>query len=286
MIRKSILAFLFFFITFSLFLLINKASFKSNQYQYQDNIIKAQNYLYNDSLSAMTMLGTSLSANLVMDSLPGIYNLSMAGLSISDGLNIIALKKEFPKTILIEANYCFKSASSSFTSSFNFRPYNFMRSNIAAFRDKNQPVGIALHYVRAMREKKTAKIAGPASDTFPPKIFSEMVKLQQDQYKDADTMLIKQSLQPIFKKVQELTDKGINIVFFEMPVSEQLNTLTVMKLIPAAIIDHFSANSHVRFIKADTSHNYKTKDGVHLTNAELFIYTSYLRQELVKNAAN
>jgi hypothetical protein len=276
MIKKSALTFLVLFIGLSLFLFINKTSFKSTQYQYQGNVIKAQKYLYSDSIPALAMVGTSLSVNLNMDSLPGVYNLSMPGLSLFDGLNIISSKQALPAIILIEANSSFKPASANFTNAFNFKPFNFLKAHLVALRDENQPVGITLHYIKSLHKTK----ATPDTNATPAHLFEEMVQLNKDNFNHTDTSIFRTSQELLFKKVQEITDRGTKVCFFEMPVNKALQHLPGSDAMQENIINHFKSNLNVFFIPSDIDHSYKTTDGVHLNPNELLTYIHYLRTSL------
>lgn len=276
MIKKSVLTFLVLLIGLSLFLFSSKHSFNSSQYQYQGNVIKAQKYLYNDSLPAVAMIGTSLSANLNAGSLPGVYNLSMPGLSVFDGLNIIADRQGLPRVLLIEANYSFKPANADFTNAFSFKPVDFLKAHFIALRDENQPVGITLHYLRSLHPSKAV------SDTnaIPANLFEEMLQFQKNNLSHTDTSLVRTSLELLYKKVQEITDRGTKVCFFEMPVNKALEHLPELNIVQTNIIRHFKSNPNVFFITSDVSHTYRTKDGVHLNQHELLIYTQYLSTSL------
>lgn len=278
MLKKSAAFFLLFFTVFCIFLFINKTAFKSAQYQYQYNIIKADQYLYNDTVPGITMIGTSLSANLKMDSLPGIYNLSLAGLSAFDGLNIIHERQGLPKVILIEMNYCFKPASASFSKKFNPSAYNFLKDHFIVFRDENQPIGITLHYIKSLKKKKAANSAN--SGVPPAALFLEMLKSKEEQYNSIDTNEINNSIDLLYRSVQQITNSGTRVCFFEMPVNEALQHCAKANMVRANIIRHFSANNKVLFIPSDISHTYRTKDGVHLNEYGLLNYTIYLRKSL------
>src|SRR5690349_5473276 len=75
----------------------------AKQYSFQDNIVKAQGFMYGET-EKNVVVGSSLSEKLAMDSLPGFYNLSFVGLSIFDGLHLIVSNNKYPRNILIETN--------------------------------------------------------------------------------------------------------------------------------------------------------------------------------------
>ena len=70
-------------------------------HQWQDNVNKAQQYVYEKSRDTV-MVGTSLSSRIIADSIPMVTSLSFGGCSVEDGLMIILYKGYTPKFILIE----------------------------------------------------------------------------------------------------------------------------------------------------------------------------------------
>ena len=105
MIKKSILCFAVLFGLHLSIVLLNPTMGMAT-HQWQDNVIKAQQFIYAEE-SDTVMVGTSLSARIIRDSIPTVRSVSFGGCAVEDGLKIILSKGNFPKYILAETNLFF-----------------------------------------------------------------------------------------------------------------------------------------------------------------------------------
>ena len=87
MIKKSIICFVIFAILHLCIVLFNP-SVGMATHQWQDNVLKAQQFLYAEKADTV-MVGTSLSARIIRDSIPFVKSVSFGGCSVEDGLKII-----------------------------------------------------------------------------------------------------------------------------------------------------------------------------------------------------
>ena len=271
MIKKTIILFAIIFVVFEAFLSLNKHNWHSVQYLYQGNIISADKYIFNDAAPKSVIIGTSLSAEIITDSLAGFYNLSMSGMSSLDGLNLIFKRKELPHNVFIEINYFYKTKNDAFISLYDSKIEQFFKKNILALRDEDQPVGLLMSYLKSSGNKNTG-----ADPVVPKKIFVELLNNQIKEYSLPDTSLIKNSLLELKRYVAKLKLSGINVIFYEMPTNPLLETSLRANIVRHLIIENFS-NS--RFIKIPDG-NYDTMDGVHLKKNDAIKYTNYFKREV------
>ena len=78
-----------------------------------------------------------------------------------------------------------------------------------------------------------------------------------------------------------LESKGTHIVFFEMPVNEQLCTLPKAEVIRENFYHYFSPKTYAYIVQPSCA-EYKTTDGLHLTALEASRYTSYFKSQVHK----
>ena len=108
MIKKSIILCISLFLIYTLFIyFLAPKWWTASQHQWQENIVKAQQFSYNKETFQNIIVGSSLSSRLIMDSIPETYNLSFAGQSIFDGLNIVCNSNKSIKNVFIEINLLF-----------------------------------------------------------------------------------------------------------------------------------------------------------------------------------
>ncbi len=144
MIKKSILTFLILFVIYSV-VVTTKPSIGASQHQWQRNVIKAQKFLFNETDTIKNVIvGSSLSSRLVVDNLPGFYNLSFDGLCIYDGLKIIRNKKALPQNVFIETNVLLRDESKDFTDALFSPILYFLTKHLIALRADKQPIGIMI----------------------------------------------------------------------------------------------------------------------------------------------
>ncbi len=245
---------------------MEKKQWRSVQYQYQNNIIKADRYIYAPTIPKAVIIGTSLSDRIVQDSIPGVYNMALPGMSLFDGYHILLRKEKLPGAVFIEVNFFFKDQNEGFVKSFDSPVSFFFKKNIPALRDENQPVGVIKHLLKG-KEQKTAFPAVSAN------VFGELLHVQEKQYSNPDRALILRSLGKLKSDIKILRERGCKVFFFEMPVNSKLEQLPQAIIVRKAIKDNFPDINFLTMPNKD----FETLDGVHLGTVEASEYTHYLK---------
>jgi hypothetical protein len=259
------------------------------QHQWQDSIIKAQHFLYDDSSAPKNVIvGSSLSYRIILKKLPGTYDLSFNGMSIIDGLSILSTKKKLPDNVFIELNVALRPENKSFTSYLK-SPLNYYVWNcLPALRDENQPLGFAGAFFRArfingMFAENKACVESPNKHGSQDAVFQKMLSLHIAEYSRVpDSKLLTDSFNAIKQHVAALEGRGVNIIFFEMPVNEKLCDLVWAKAIRDNFYLYFPP-SRYRYIAMPDCSDYKTTDGLHLSGDEALKYTNYFKAQAQKN---
>lgn len=274
MIRRSIIIFLLLFAAYSIFIRFNKKELPSDQYQYQTNIILVDRYIYAAKLPQKVILGSSLSAKIVADSIPGIYNLALHGMSIFDGFNVLSKRKDVPKVLFIEINELSRQESSQLKQELNSPESSFLKDNFPAIRAENQPVGV-LKGLLAVRKKGSQATQDQPLDQ---KLFNELLAAQASGYSNPDIALINNSVIRLKHLVDDMQVKGTKVCFFEMPVNRKLLHLPYAEIIRKTIHQNFPANAFINI----PATQYTTIDGLHLNLKESADYSHYFRTETDK----
>ncbi len=225
MIGKSLLGFLVLTLLYALAM----AAFPGlsvSQNQNQTNYIKAEQYLYSDSAARpVVLVGTSLSARLVMDSLPDFYNLAFGGMSVTDGLAIVGRREEKPEMLLIETDLYYKAGSATFLEPL-FNPINYqLKKYLTASRSDKQPIALAT--AGAIAGVKNIKKSTRETDA--PKAEKE-VSLKQRVFEDQRTVYatlpeaesVARELVRLQQQIGTLEKQGVKIAFVEIPINAEL----------------------------------------------------------------
>ena len=138
MIKRSILCFAVLFGIHLVIVLLNPMVGMAT-HQWQDNVIKAQQFIYAEK-SDTVMVGTSLSARIIRDSIPTVKSVSFGGCAVEDGLRIILSKGDLPRFILAETNLFFLDGNPELVSKMTEGVMPMLRRWIPSLREQYQPI--------------------------------------------------------------------------------------------------------------------------------------------------
>jgi hypothetical protein len=285
MIRKSIITCICCFLVYNLFLFFSREDKKTGQYQYQENIIKAEHYVFSSHPFKRVMAGTSLSDKMLIDSLPGMYSLSLPGLHPVDGLHLIESGRYYPDTVFIETNFIFSPEDKVFTGHFDSKVKNVLKKGLPALREANQPVGIARYYISSFFQKGKKGSNGKVLKNeinIPESVFSRLLRGKQEAYQVIDTAAVDSGLNVIAQRVNVLIARGCKVCFFEMPISPELEELPMPVYVRQSVEKRFNGMANVGFIRLPASRDYKTLDGIHLNEYGAREYTRYFKSEMMR----
>ena len=253
-----------------------------SQHQWQDNIIKAQNFIYHTEGKAPEniIVGSSMSCRLVQDSLQDFYNLSFSGQSVFDGLRILKAQKNLPKHLFIEMNVILKKEDKNFTDAL-LNPFLYtLKKYIPVLRDGKQPMAIA-GFLLSEVIKETGNATTPTTSSVnQDALFMKTLNVQRKDYLNAPG---KETSEAIFTQLKDYTDyfqqEGVDVIFFEMPVHPSLCNLPKAVVIREKFYQNFPRDKYY-YIPMPNCNIYHTTDGIHLTQEETLVYTSYLKNRI------
>ena len=257
-------------------------------HQYQDNVNKTQQYIYRNSIDTV-MVGTSLSAHIIADSIPMVTSLSFGGCSVEDGLRIILYKKYTPKYILVESNYILKNANSALLSGMTEGPMPILRKWIPSLREKYEPICLYnsffdyfdYHFLGlvAYYNNKNEQNVNIDNTQKRDRLLLEIGRrLEED--KVLTPIELKDRINIIKQLTAELEEKGAKIVFFEMPINKKLAHLKRDIQTRDILHKEFPANKYL-YLPSDTA-KYQTTDGIHFNNDDSKRFSHYFQTVLNK----
>ncbi|MEI6141530.1 MAG: hypothetical protein WCP85_19820 [Mariniphaga sp.] len=290
MIKKSISAAILIFLFYTIFVFYSPTWWRASQHQWQSNVINAQKFLYDESDTIQSVIiGSSLSCNLNTAALSKTYNLSFRGLSIFDGLKIIAQKPKLPKNIFIEMNYILRHESQGFTATLTSPILYYPRKIVLSLREDKQPIGIIGKIgniiITEIKPKFSFSQRNQKKDTIDIRsnkdneLFLKMLNIQISEYSHKPEQVeLDQSFNKLSEYILKFENMGVNIVFFEMPVDNKLTNLPMSKSIREEFFKHFPTSKY-NYISLPDSSDCTTSDGIHLVRDAAIKYTIYFKSE-------
>ena len=229
--------------------------------QNHGNIIAEQEFLFDKSGTADRLIvGSSLAYRMRNSMLPDNYwNLSRAGGSPFQGLQLIEQAGSKPNLVLIEINVLDREHHGGAT---EVNPVDmFVKRALPITQKKYQPVAYALNlgyqFLQADRFRQSGPVGGRAMEAM------ERLQLQLysvDLTEDAGFVA---TLNQLEKVASRLRKDNVRVVFFEMPVSPRLADLARARSIRQMVRKRFPEPEY-RHLDLPDCGNFQTTDGVHL----------------------
>ena len=261
MIKRTFVIFLSIIVIY--YIILQFYSFSACQSQEDENFYIAENYLYSNTNYQNVIVGSSMSRRINFDSINEFYNLSFGGQSIYDGFEIILRSNKIPKKIYIEINTLNRFENNEFLDRL-FNPFLYnIKDEINILRVDKKPCPIIVNQiVKGIQASKKRKINTINNDST---LKNAMLNIQKEKY--AST-LSKNELEKINNKIEsyilKLKKKGIEIVFFELPINYKLSNTNKAIQIRKFVKQNFSETSFVELAIED----FQTTDGIHLGKEE------------------
>ena len=287
MIKKSLLAAFIFFSVHALFVLISQP-LPVSQHQWQDNLVKAQQFIYTENTPSVVIIGSSLSSRLSMDSLPeSVYNLAFNGGSIYEGLKIISQKDKLPKVVYVEMNVALRKENKKLLDML-YQPILYhLKKFLPSLRDGYQPAGLCLNVIKGAGPSRLSRKnsmdsvddLGINEDLFKKLLDGEIA----DNLKVPEDHDLAERFELLKRYIDLLQKKGVKVVFYEIPMNPALQHSARLSSVREAFYKYFSPKQFAYLIVPDWS-GYHTTDGEHLRQSEALQYTLFLKSQMERDS--
>ena len=272
MIKKSILSFFMLFIIHVIVIwLFPTLGMATNQWQ--DNMVKAQHFLYAEDTDT-AMVGTSLSARILPDSIPSIRSVAFGGCATEDGLRLILSKPTVPHCVLIEANLLFRKGNDELIDKMTKGVIPQVRRWIPSLRECNEPICL----LSGLMIKAAGMNPQAATMSVDMEQLRESIKRLVADDKPLSETELRQRTDIIKSLVMQLEQKGTKLIFFEMPVNQEAYHLKELEQTRKMVRMAFP-NSRYAYLPNDTT-TYLTTDGLHLDYEGQQRYSHFIKQAL------
>ena len=294
MITRSCLFAIALLICYELYLLTPGAQSRvAVQSFWQDNLIRAQDYVLAKEPPHTVITGTSLSRGLAAEWFGDrCFNLSFIGGNVLTDLNLILRAPRRPEVVLIECNMLMKDETSGVMDN-AFRPVqSSLRPLLLFLRERFQPANVAAWLLGDQLLRKILPLAGvPVQTTSHTDSIRDSARfatfLEQTRQAYAETLPADQlaaKIQRMRQAIDSLQKAGVRCYLVEMPMDEAVARAPGLLQIHEALAAAFPSPPY-SWIRPGGNRNYETTDGLHLTTTELRAYASWIRARLDHPAA-
>ena len=275
MIRRSLLVFVILVVGYALYIKFGKPELNTVQHQASGNRISAEQYIFApDESDATVIVGSSLSFRIALDSLPPhTSNLGFGGLTVYDGLELVRRSGKKPKRVVVETNMIFKEADRAFLDAV-FQPGLYeLRKAAPVLREENQPSGVLVGYLKRGMKQGDASAASLADSMA---MSENLLNTNRELFAKlpADTTQ-QRFLATLEREVKALEANGAEVIFLEVPISEELMQSPLAERTREVVAQHFPDH---RFLRSERT--WRTTDGLHLQWHNAQRYSRWLGREL------
>lgn len=224
--------------------------------QFDQNLIKAQSFLYTSWQPRVVIAGSSIAARLTKHPADW-YNLSFPGCSALTGLNIVAHSDKRPDVILVETNVLTIDENQQLLDALTSPVLGEARAAFPGLRERYKPS----HVLVTALPELTSGGGRPqlSSDLFEEQLNRRMLELSNP---PAPEQLVR-VIAKLRTYITTLEANGIRVVLFEMPEHGAYADLPRHAVLRSAIRTAFPPETYA-WAPSVPWDNYRTTDAVHL----------------------
>lgn len=239
---------------------------------------RAEEFVYSNNLYSTILVGSGLIGNFSAKPFQrqNLFNLYLPYNGSCTGIEIVALSGKIPRALLIETNYIFKGFEKQLVKDL-FRPgFYRIRFFLPSLLKKHTFISVA---------KEVLRPSGPIqmkADKLPELLYLKSLEKYKDAYDQLpDFSQFSKDLKKLEEYLKYIYSKGCTIIFFEMPLENQLINSPLATFQRNMIRTVFSGEEF-NWILPGSLDGYETEDGIHLLEKGVFKYFHYLTTECNK----
>lgn len=271
MIKKTFISFFIIALCYSILI-----AFVPNKgigtHQWQENQIRAQRFLY-ENPSDTVIVGTSLSARILLDSLKNVSSCAFSACVVEDGLRLILSKDVIPHYVLIETNYILRPSNEELVKVNTQGPLPLLRNYIPILREQNAPICLIgrRFMMGALAPAETVDMER-LQENIDKRILEDYTHVLSDKQLEGRMYVI-------MSLISKLEKRGAKILLFEMPLNDNIKHVRSNEQTREAVMRMFPIDKYL-YLPSDTS-TYLTNDGEHLDAEGQRRYSHFLKNALV-----
>ncbi|MCU0545787.1 MAG: hypothetical protein MUE44_27080 [Oscillatoriaceae cyanobacterium Prado104] len=260
----------------------------------QNNIVKAQRYVYQDNSGLkMVMVGSSLAANLqVKDIGEGVKSIALGGGASQTGLEIIKRNNSKPPLVLVEINDTIaREVDSDLVNSLYNPVFYWVRRYLPMMREEYRPVSVFVDSLKSRSRSDLRKLSREELDrlearNLTPEVSKKGIQMTVDAESKPlsakDTARITKEAELIKNQIAEIqTNSGAKVVLFDIPQDSLVDAQIRRKQVRELAKKLFPPDSF-EWVPPPPAREWRTNDGIHLIRSDARDFAEFLRDKLLK----
>lgn len=294
MVKKTIIITGLLFVAYSgvLYAIRTRPWFLSSQSQWQWNVSRAQEYLYEKNDARVVVVGSSLSATLV-DLVPSHwFVMAFKGQSLFDGIEILQRSAAKPSLVLVEINVVTRPMNKRFVDNLFSPGFYTLREWFPVLRAKNAPGSLYLGSIRVattlwqkhagghggVAVREGAAVSTRGEDAVVRQVVGRMI---DDGQESPDSQYIESCVATMKARIDMLQESGVRVILYEMPVDERVFDSPKARLLRSVIRARLPPEVY-RYLPTPDCKAFRTTDGSHLDGESSVRYALMMQTNVVR----
>jgi len=259
----------------------------------QNNIVKAQRYVYqDDSDMKMVIVGSSLAANLNVKHIgEGVKSIALGGGASQTGLEIVKRSKSKSRVVLVEINdTIIRKIDSKLLDSLYHPIFYLLRQYLPMLREEYRPISVFIDSLKSRSKQNLKQMTREALDSLESrnltpelsqKAIQTTVDIQSKPLFEKDAKNIKQEADLMKTQIAEVKkNTGAKVVLFDIPLESRVNATLRMQQVRELAKKLFGPD-RFEWLPPPKEREWRTNDAIHLIRSDARDFAEFLRDNTI-----
>jgi hypothetical protein len=259
--------------------------------QRQNNIVRAQRYIYQDDSDVkMVIVGSSLATNLNEKHIgESVKSIAFGAGSSKTGLEIIKRSKTKPQIVLVEVNdnNLLRILDSELIDSLYHPIFYWMRQYLPMLREEFRPISVFINSFRSRlyqnlegmsREELDSLESRNITPKLSQKAIQTAVELASRPFSEKEAETMKQSADLMRNQIAEIKkNTGAKVILFDIPRESRVNAALRIKEVQELWAKKLFPPDRFEWLPPPKEREWRTNDGTHLIRSDARDFAEFLR---------
>jgi len=262
--------------------------------QRQNNIVRAQRYIYQDDSDVkMVIVGSSLATNLNEKHIgESVKSVAFGAGASKTGLEIIKRSKTKPQIVLVEVNdnNLLRIFDSELIDSLYHPIFYWMRQYLPMFREEYRPISV---FIKSFRSRLYQNLEGMSreeldsleSRNVTPELSQKAIQTVVDKesipLSEKDAKIMIQEADLMRNQIAEIKkNTGAKVILFDMPRESRVNATLRMKQVRELAKKLFPPD-RFEWLPPPKEREWRTNDAIHLIRSDARDFAEFLKDNTI-----